>query len=102
MLSTATRKLQFLYKPYALAIVSVGYVLGELGHYLIGKRCTFNCARLCFLFLKSPLNYPRELAYSSNYVRRDYRRLSLSFSLQRESRDAQYAIKNLVFYYWKP
>ena len=36
MLSTATQKLQFLYKPYALAIVSVGYVLGELGHYLIG------------------------------------------------------------------
>jgi len=31
------QKLAFLYKPYALAIVSVGYVLGELGHYLIGK-----------------------------------------------------------------
>ncbi|KAF3427386.1 hypothetical protein E2986_08014, partial [Frieseomelitta varia] len=30
------QKLQFLYKPYALAVVSVGYVLGELGHYLIG------------------------------------------------------------------
>lgn len=24
------------YKPYVLAIVSIGYVLGELGHYLIG------------------------------------------------------------------
>ncbi|KAL0134891.1 hypothetical protein PUN28_001578 [Cardiocondyla obscurior] len=27
---------KFLYKPYALAIVSVGYVLAELGHFLIG------------------------------------------------------------------
>ncbi|XP_049767133.1 D-xylose transporter [Schistocerca cancellata] len=29
-------KLSFLYKPYVLAVVSIGYVLGELGHYLIG------------------------------------------------------------------
>ncbi|XP_044260265.1 putative metabolite transport protein HI_1104 [Tribolium madens] len=29
-------KLSFLYQPYVLAIVSIGYVLGELGHYLIG------------------------------------------------------------------
>ncbi|KAF7414160.1 hypothetical protein HZH68_002649 [Vespula germanica] len=36
MFSTAVQKLRFLYKPYALAIVSVGYVLGELGHYVIG------------------------------------------------------------------
>lgn len=31
------QKLAFFYKPYALAVVSIGYVLGELGHYLIGK-----------------------------------------------------------------
>ncbi|XP_047343477.1 probable glucarate transporter isoform X1 [Vespa velutina] len=36
MFNTAVQKLRFLYKPYALAIVSVGYVLGELGHYVIG------------------------------------------------------------------
>lgn len=36
MLSSACQKVKFLYKPYALAIVSIGYVLGELGHYLIG------------------------------------------------------------------
>ncbi|XP_026674694.1 uncharacterized protein LOC108631515 isoform X1 [Ceratina calcarata] len=36
MLNTMVQKSRFLYKPYALAIVSVGYVLGELGHYLIG------------------------------------------------------------------
>ncbi|XP_076665116.1 hexuronate transporter [Andrena cerasifolii] len=36
MLGTLPQKLQFMYKPYALAIVSIGYVLGELGHYLIG------------------------------------------------------------------
>lgn len=30
------QNLKFLYKPYALAVVSVGYILGELGHYLIG------------------------------------------------------------------
>lgn len=29
-------KLAFLYPTYVLAIVSIGYVLGELGHYLIG------------------------------------------------------------------
>lgn len=29
-------KIKLLYNPYVLAIVSIGYVLGELGHYLIG------------------------------------------------------------------
>lgn len=37
MLSTVSSKVKQFYKPYALAIVSIGYVLGELGHYLIGK-----------------------------------------------------------------
>ncbi|XP_032671900.1 D-xylose transporter [Odontomachus brunneus] len=36
MFRSMVQKLAFLYKPYALAVVSVGYVLGELGHYLIG------------------------------------------------------------------
>ncbi|XP_043250683.1 D-galactonate transporter [Colletes gigas] len=36
MLRTTCERLRFLYKPYALAVVSIGYVLGELGHYLIG------------------------------------------------------------------
>ncbi|XP_011497607.1 PREDICTED: uncharacterized protein LOC105361981 [Ceratosolen solmsi marchali] len=36
MLSSVKQKLKFFYKPYALAVVSLGYVLGELGHYLIG------------------------------------------------------------------
>ncbi|KAF2885090.1 hypothetical protein ILUMI_21093 [Ignelater luminosus] len=31
-----SEKLSFLYQPYVLGIVSLGYVLGELGHYLIG------------------------------------------------------------------
>lgn len=31
-----TSKLKMLYNPYVLAVVSIGYVLGELGHYLIG------------------------------------------------------------------
>ncbi|XP_060533613.1 protein spinster homolog 1 [Cylas formicarius] len=31
-----TKKLAFLYQPYVLAIVSIGYVVGELGHYMIG------------------------------------------------------------------
>ncbi|KAL1488253.1 hypothetical protein ABEB36_015207 [Hypothenemus hampei] len=30
------KKLAFLYPTYVLAIVSIGYVLGELGHYMIG------------------------------------------------------------------
>lgn len=30
------KKLSFLYPTYVLAIVSLGYVLGELGHYMIG------------------------------------------------------------------
>lgn len=29
-------KLSSFYPSYALAVVSIGYVLGELGHYLIG------------------------------------------------------------------
>ncbi|XP_043268427.1 putative metabolite transport protein HI_1104 isoform X2 [Venturia canescens] len=36
MLNSIVQKLKFLYKPYALAVVSIGYVLGELGHYMIG------------------------------------------------------------------
>ncbi|XP_012232877.2 hexuronate transporter [Linepithema humile] len=36
MLTSVMKKLALFYKPYALAIVSIGYVLGELGHYLIG------------------------------------------------------------------
>ncbi|OXU24172.1 hypothetical protein TSAR_016556 [Trichomalopsis sarcophagae] len=36
MFTSLAQKLKFFYKPYALAIVSLGYVLGELGHYLIG------------------------------------------------------------------
>lgn len=30
------RKLGFLYNSYVLAILTIGYILGELGHYLIG------------------------------------------------------------------
>lgn len=30
------KKLGFLYKSYCLAILTIGYILGELGHYLIG------------------------------------------------------------------
>lgn len=30
------KKLGFLYNSYVLAILTIGYVLGELGHYLIG------------------------------------------------------------------
>lgn len=37
MYNRVVERFRFLYKPYALAIVSIGYVLGELGHYLIGK-----------------------------------------------------------------
>lgn len=36
MFENVSKKLSFLYQPYALAIISIGYVLGELGHYLIG------------------------------------------------------------------
>ncbi|KAI4454985.1 spinster [Holotrichia oblita] len=30
------QKLNFLYEPYALGIICIGYIMGELGHYLIG------------------------------------------------------------------
>lgn len=30
------KKLAFLYDSYVLAILTIGYILGELGHYLIG------------------------------------------------------------------
>lgn len=29
-------KFSFLYSTYVLAILTIGYILGELGHYLIG------------------------------------------------------------------
>lgn len=29
-------KLSFLYNTYVLAVLTIGYILGELGHYLIG------------------------------------------------------------------
>ena len=29
-------KLKFLYPTYVLGIISIGYIVGELGHYLIG------------------------------------------------------------------
>lgn len=41
MFNSLAQKLKFFYKPYALAIVSLGYVLGELGHYLIGELFRF-------------------------------------------------------------
>ncbi|KAG8035046.1 hypothetical protein G9C98_001536 [Cotesia typhae] len=37
MYNTLINKLRFFYKPYALAVVSIGYIVGELGHYLIGS-----------------------------------------------------------------
>lgn len=36
MFETLKKKLAFLYEPYVLGVLCVGYVLGELGHYLIG------------------------------------------------------------------
>ncbi|XP_070163527.1 hexuronate transporter [Polyergus mexicanus] len=36
MFRSVMQKLAFLYKPYALAILSIGYVLAELGHFIIG------------------------------------------------------------------
>lgn len=53
MFRSVMQKLAFLYKPYALAIVSIGYVLGELGHYLIGKS----------------QRYPLYFSYQSNLSR---------------------------------
>jgi hypothetical protein len=29
-------KFEFLYKPYVLAILTIGYISAELGHYLVG------------------------------------------------------------------
>ncbi|XP_048521692.1 probable sphingolipid transporter spinster homolog 3 [Dendroctonus ponderosae] len=36
MMLEIRQKIAFLYPTYVLAIVSIGYVLGELGHYMIG------------------------------------------------------------------
>lgn len=37
MLRSMMQKFAFLYKPYALALMSIGYIIAELGHFLIGK-----------------------------------------------------------------
>lgn len=34
--SKLVEKLRSLYSVYVLGLVSIGYILGELGHYLIG------------------------------------------------------------------
>ena len=36
MKTPIVEKLSVLYKPYVLAILTIGYIAGELGHYLIG------------------------------------------------------------------
>lgn len=36
-------KLKNFYKWYVLGLVSVGYILGELGHYLIGNYPLYHC-----------------------------------------------------------
>lgn len=48
MLGSVMQKLAFLYKPYALAIVSIGYVLAELGHFLIGNGALYISLRIQF------------------------------------------------------
>nr|XP_003700242.1 PREDICTED: uncharacterized protein LOC100883649 [Megachile rotundata]XP_012153732.1 PREDICTED: uncharacterized protein LOC100883649 [Megachile rotundata]XP_012153733.1 PREDICTED: uncharacterized protein LOC100883649 [Megachile rotundata]XP_012153734.1 PREDICTED: uncharacterized protein LOC100883649 [Megachile rotundata] len=59
MLSTALQKVRFLYKPYALAIVSIGYVLGELGHYLIGVTSKATAEDLHYGDISCQLNSTR-------------------------------------------
>lgn len=60
-------KLSFLYQPYALAIVSIGYVVGELGHYLIGVTSKDMAIDLHFGDIACQLNttdyYLSELPY---------------------------------------
>lgn len=36
--SKLVEKLRSLYSTYVLGLVSIGYILGELGHYLIGTQ----------------------------------------------------------------
>lgn len=33
---TVFKKFSFLYNSYVLGVLTIGYILGELGHYLIG------------------------------------------------------------------
>ncbi|XP_018366815.1 PREDICTED: uncharacterized protein LOC108763565, partial [Trachymyrmex cornetzi] len=77
MLRSITQKFAFLYKPYALALMSIGYIIAELGHFLIGVTskavaedlhygdisCQFNSTTLTV----AELPVPCETAENSTY-----------------------------------
>jgi len=49
-------KLRFLYAPYVLAIVSLGYLMAELGHFLIGVTSKLTAQDLHYGDISCQLN----------------------------------------------
>ncbi|XP_014480060.1 PREDICTED: D-xylose-proton symporter [Dinoponera quadriceps] len=102
MFSSMVQKLAFLYKPYALAMVSVGYVLGELGHYLIGITskavaedlhygdisCQFNSTTLSLVDLPVQCEVAKNVTYcqslelnGTSYCEWNYNGLGLDYQI---------------------
>lgn len=50
------KKLSFLYKPYVLGVLTIGYIVGELGHYLIGVTSKQTARELIYGDISCQLN----------------------------------------------
>ncbi|XP_034933644.1 putative metabolite transport protein HI_1104 [Chelonus insularis] len=63
MFANITEKLKLLYKPYVLAILSIGYIVGELGHYLIGVTSKATAIDLHYGDISCQLNSTEYMSY---------------------------------------
>ncbi|EGI65719.1 PREDICTED: uncharacterized protein LOC105145878 isoform X2 [Acromyrmex echinatior] len=102
MLHWIMQKSAFLYKPYALALMSVGYIVAELGHFLIGVTskavaenlhygdisCQFNSTTLTVAELPVPCESAKNSTYcqslelnGSYYCEWNYNGLGLDYQI---------------------
>ncbi|KMQ94409.1 protein spinster 1-like protein [Lasius niger] len=102
MFRSAMQTLAFLYKPYALAILSIGYVLAELGHFVIGVTskeiakdlhygdisCQFNSTTLWLVDLPVQCETAKNSTYceslelnGSHYCEWNYNGLGLDYQI---------------------
>ncbi|KAG5345065.1 SPNS1 protein, partial [Acromyrmex charruanus] len=102
MLCSIMQKFAFLYKPYALALMSIGYIIAELGHFLIGVTskavaenlhygdisCQFNSTTLTVAELPVPCESAENSTYcqslelnGSYYCEWNYNGLGLDYQI---------------------
>ncbi|XP_012055845.1 PREDICTED: LOW QUALITY PROTEIN: uncharacterized protein LOC105618925 [Atta cephalotes] len=102
MLCSIMQQFAFLYKPYALALMSIGYIIAELGHFLIGVTskavaedlhygdisCQFNSTTLTMAELPMPCETAENSTYcqslelnGSYYCEWNYNGLGLDYQI---------------------